>query len=174
MNTDPKSFARFNRWANGRLHAACATLTPEALSLKRNAFFGSIMGTLNHILLVDILYRERLEGRKSRFKELDETLHRDLHTLSQEQSQLDNYYVELLGNMTQETLSEKLRFNTLLDDAQSWEVDKDIYFANLFQHQIHHRGQAHNMLSQAGIAPPPIGFIEYHVELGNVTEATPK
>ena len=57
-------------------------------------------------------------------------------------------------------------FYTLLDQPEYWEVSQRLYFSNLFQHQAHHRGQVHNMLSQAGLEPPPIGYIEYHVELG--------
>ena len=72
MLAEPAEMARFNAWANARLHAAAATLPPEEVARDRGAFFGSILGTLNHILLVDILYRERLEGRETRFKSLFE------------------------------------------------------------------------------------------------------
>ena len=67
MLAHPHTLAQFNAWANARLHNACSALPPEAVSEDRAAFFGSILGTLNHILLVDILYRERLEKAGIRF-----------------------------------------------------------------------------------------------------------
>jgi hypothetical protein len=64
-------------------------------------------------------------------------------------------------------------FYTLLDDPEYWEVSIWLYYSNLFQHQTHHRGQAHNMLSQCGLSPPSIGYIEFHVELGTFVKRTP-
>ena len=68
MLAHPHTLAQFNAWANARLHEACGALSPDQIIEDRAAFFGSILGTLNHILLVDILYRERLEGVSSSFK----------------------------------------------------------------------------------------------------------
>lgn len=167
MLAHPNRVAAFNQWANARLHKACASLSTDELSKDRGAFFGSILGTLNHILLVDILYRERLEGvRPSRFRTLDETLHSELRALTSEQVTLDEYYLSITRELDVDALQEPVGFYTLLEDAEYWEVSREIYFSNLFQHQVHHRGQAHNMLSQAGIEPPPIGFIEYEIEAG--------
>ena len=167
MLAHPHRVAQFSSWANGRLHDACARLGPDELSLDRGAFFGSILGTLNHILLVDMLYRERLEGiEPSRFGSLDEIVHADLPTLSESQRTMDRYYLGLTENMNASVLEEPVGFHTLLERPEYWEVSRSIYFSNLFQHQVHHRGQAHNLLSQAGIDPPPIGFIEFEIERG--------
>ena len=62
MLAHPHRVARFSAWANGRLYDACAALSEADLTVDRGAFFGSIFGTLNHIVLVDLLYQERLEG----------------------------------------------------------------------------------------------------------------
>ena len=55
MLAPPALLAKFNHWANSRLHAAAASLPPEEVAKDRGAFFGSILGTLNHIYLVDLL-----------------------------------------------------------------------------------------------------------------------
>ena len=69
------TMAEFSAWANDRLYAACAQLSPADIAAQRGAFFGSILGTLNHILLVNILYRERLENAgRSNFKQLGEII----------------------------------------------------------------------------------------------------
>lgn len=166
MLVHPHRLAQFNEWANARLHAACATLPPEALCTDRGAFFDSILGTLNHILLVDLLYRERLEGRSGEFESLAQILHAELPALSAAQAASDAYYVSITEGLDEGKLAEPVGFHTLLDKPEYWEVSRGIYFSNLYQHQVHHRGQAHNMLSQAGLEPPPIGFIEFEVERG--------
>jgi uncharacterized damage-inducible protein DinB len=159
--------AMFSAWANQHVHTACSTLPTIEIALDRKAFFRSILGTLNHILLVDLLYRERIEDKKTRFCSLDEILYDDIDELRQAQAASDDYYATLLQGMTAADLNEPQGFHTLLDEPEYWQVPKWVYYSNLFQHQIHHRGQAHNMLSQAGIDPPPIGFIEYQLEHGD-------
>ena len=167
MLAHPHRMAEFSSWANERVLRACATLEPAALTENRNAFFRSILGTLNHILLVDLLYRERLEGHyPSRFKALDETVAPTLDALASAQRESDRYYLAFTRDLAAEQLDTPLAFRTLLDEPERWEVSYGVYFSNLFQHQVHHRGQVHNMLSQAGIEPPPIGFIEFEVERG--------
>lgn len=71
------------------------------------------------------------------------------------------------------SLEDKIGFWTLMDSPDRWEVPKHIYFTNLCQHQTHHRGQAHNMVSQTGIEPPPIGYIEFRVETDGSFVTTP-
>lgn len=82
MLAHPHILAQYNAWANRRLRRICDELSEAQVAEDRGAFFGSILGALNHILLVDILYRERIEGIDSTFKGLDDTLHTDLAGLS--------------------------------------------------------------------------------------------
>ncbi len=167
MLAHPHRVARFSAWANGRLYDACAALSEADLTLDRGAFFGSIFGTLNHIVLVDLLYQERLEGvHPSRFGSLDEPVAGTLAEMRAIQDDMNRYYIDLTRDMDEAALNEAVGFKTLLAEPEYWEVSRSVYFSNLFQHQVHHRGQAHNMLSQAGIEPPPIGFIEFEIELG--------
>ncbi|MEM7405224.1 MAG: DinB family protein [Pseudomonadota bacterium] len=165
MLAHPHRMARFSHWANQRMQRACASLSAEALAQDRQAFFGSILGTLNHILLVDLLYQERLLGTSpSRFNGLDEILHPDLDSLAAEQSEIDAFYIDYTADLDDDALAKPVGFTTLLAEAEYWEVPRSVYFSNLFQHQVHHRGQAHAMLSQSGLEPPPIGFIEFELE----------
>ena len=160
MLTDPATLARYNAWANARLHSACATLSAAELANQRKAFFGSIMGTLNHILLVDILYRDRLKKKPTRFKKLNETLHTDLAALTRDQQEQDRWYIDEMAKLDPARLSQPFPFYTLPDN-QYWSCPLDICLGNLFQHQIHHRGQVHNMLSEAGVPPPPLDFVNF-------------
>ena len=167
MLAHPHRMAQFSAWANSRVYAACESLPAAELSRDRGAFFRSILGTLNHILLVDLLYRERLEKlTPSQFKDLDEILHADLAPLLAAQNEMHAYYLNYTDGCSEAQLESPVGFETLLEEAEYWEVSHRIYFSNLFQHQIHHRGQIHNMLSQAGLNSPSIGFIEFEIELG--------
>jgi uncharacterized damage-inducible protein DinB len=161
MLTTPHLLAEFNAWANARLHAAAATLPPEEIARDRGAFFGSILGTLNHIYLVDLLYRDRIEGRKSNFKGLDDILHDTLANLTRAQSDVDAWYLTYAASLGPADLAGEIVFTTLMDHAEEWRVPLSVYLSNLSQHQVHHRGQAYALLNQAGIDVPSIGFIEF-------------
>ncbi|NKB58616.1 MAG: hypothetical protein GKS00_19985 [Alphaproteobacteria bacterium] len=173
MLAHPHTLAAYNAWANSRLHAACAALTPGEIAEDRGAFFKSILGTFNHILLVDILYRERLEGVPSTFKALDDTVHDDFPSLTAHQAEEDQRWLDLTKDIAADSMDEKIGFWTLMDDPDRWEVPKHIYFTNLCQHQAHHRAHVHNMVSQAGIEPPPIGYIEFRVDTDGSFVTTP-
>lgn len=164
----PTQHAAFNTWANQRLLGACATLSDARLRADRGAYFKSIWGTLNHILLVDMLYLDRLQGRASHFKRLDETVCLDFLELRGLQTEQDRLYTAYVDTLTPAALDRDVRFRTLLADAQMWTVPMRLYLSNLFQHQAHHRGQVHNLLSQEGLDPPPLGFVEYALEAGLV------
>lgn len=174
MLAHPNIAAQYNAWANKRLHGICAELPAAAVAQDRGAFFGSILGTLNHILLVDILYRERIEGIDSTFNGLDDTLHTDLTALSAQQSAEDQRWVALTKEVDIDRLDEPFVFWTLgLDNRDRREVPKHIYFTNLAQHQAHHRGQVHNMVSQAGVKPPSLGYIDFRMEMDRSLITTP-
>ena len=124
MVDDPVLMARFSKWANARLYAACREgLSPAALAEDRGAFFGSILGTLNHVLLVNILYRERLEnGGRSHFTTLNDILHTDLEALAKAQAREDDWLIERVGaDSAAGDLDEgTVGFYTLLEDPEYW------------------------------------------------------
>ncbi len=160
MLLDLLNAARYNAWANKRLHAACAELDREALWLDRKAFFKSIMGTLNHTLLADVLYRQRLEKKPVTFKKLNEILHQDFEPLRQHQQENDAWYISYCDDLSDDALDGTLSFDTV-ETGEYFSLPLRRCLTNLFQHQIHHRGHVHHMLSHAGIDPPPVDFIKY-------------
>ncbi len=161
MLAPPPLLAKFNRWANARLHAAAASLPPDEVAKDRGGFFGSIMGTLNHIYLVDLLYRDRIEGRRSPFKGLDDILHATMSDLAPAQAAIDAYFLDYANGLNEADLAGEIVFTTLLDEPEEWRVPRMVYLTNLTQHQVHHRGQAYALLNQAGVDVPSVGFIEY-------------
>lgn len=147
-----RKLAQANRLANARLHRACAVLDPTELTIPRPAFFGSIQATLNHILLVDRFYLGALEGRPLDRAALDEArVCPDLPSLAAWQAIAD---LDLLAHVEGQT-AETLARIVAIDRGERVQHDRrDDVLSHLFQHQTHHRGQVHGMLS-ATLAKPP-------------------
>lgn len=160
MLIDLPAAARYNVWANARIYAACAGLPHKERILDRRGFFRSIHGTLNHILLSDLIYRERLEKKPTTFTRLDEILYEDFDTLRDTQAAQDAWYVEFCDALDPADLDGTLSFDTV-ETGEYFSLPLRRCLTNLFQHQIHHRGQTHHMLSHAGIDPPPLDFIKF-------------
>jgi uncharacterized damage-inducible protein DinB len=160
MLLDLPTAARYNAWANQRLYAVVGQLTAEQLAKDRQGFFKSVLGTLNHILLADLLYRERLEKKPTAFTRLDEVLHADFEPLRDAQFDQDAWYVGFCEAMDPTDLDGTLSFDTV-GTNEYFSLPLRNCLANLFQHQIHHRGQTHHMLSHAGLAPPPLDVVQF-------------
>jgi uncharacterized damage-inducible protein DinB len=161
-----RTFGRYNRWANQRLYAACAQL-PEAEYLKkRPAFFGSIHATLNHILVGDRLWLGRLTGHPAtHIKALDQILYPEFAGLRVAREAEDAAIINYVDSLDEPTLNSTLRYKRM--DGESAALPLRHVLAHIFNHQTHHRGQAHGLLSQTAVAPPPLDLAHY------LSEATP-
>jgi uncharacterized damage-inducible protein DinB len=146
--------AENNAWSNHRLHAACAALPPEAYFAKRPCFFGSIHNTLHHLLLVDHRYMERIEGRLAPDALPDELPHGDLAALTESQRTADRRLIALVAGIDEARLEEPVRILNAAGEA--WFDPLYRVLAHLFVHQVHHRGQVHDLLSQTAVAPPQL------------------
>jgi uncharacterized damage-inducible protein DinB len=146
--------AENNAWSNLRLYAACAALDPEAYFAKRPCFFGSIHNTLHHLLLVDHRYMERIEGRLPPDELPDDLPHSDLAVMTGSRRAADRRLIALVQGITEARLMDPVR---IVDDAgESWFDPLHRVLAHLFLHQVHHRGQVHDLLSHAAAAPPQL------------------
>jgi uncharacterized damage-inducible protein DinB len=149
-----RKLAQANQLANARLHRACATLPADDLALQRPAFFGSIQATLNHILLVDRFYINALEGNPYDKPSLDQARAcPDLTTLIRWQEASDRGLVDHVRGLSPADLSEIVK----VDRGERVQLDRrDDLLSHVFQHQTHHRGQVHGMLSATSIRPPQL------------------
>lgn len=149
-----RKLAQANRLANARLHRACAHLDPVELTAPRPAFFGTIQATLNHILLVDRFYLNALMGNPLNRDALDAAgACPDLATLSDWQATHDHALIAHVEGLCPGALAEVVR----VDRGHTVQHDRrDDLLSHLFQHQTHHRGQVHGMLSATPIAPPQL------------------
>ena len=155
--SDPALFhamARNNAWANHRLLSACAGLSQAEIEAQRTGFFPSLRATLNHILVVDWFYVDALEGGSlGRDAFTDEEPCRTVADLKREQAGVDARLIALCAGLTTEGLAAPTR----LQRASGVKIERsDRVLLHLFQHQIHHRGQAHTMLAETAVAPPQL------------------
>ena len=146
--------ARNNHWSNHRLHTACLQLPSSEYFASRPSFFGSIHDHLDHIVFVDWLYMERLTGDRFLPQNVGDLLHRELAPLVEDQIAADRALIEFCQAATSDTLASKASFR-LSDGTQYTESVVNV-LAHLFTHQIHHRGQVHDMLAATEVAPPQL------------------
>jgi uncharacterized damage-inducible protein DinB len=152
-----QTFARYNAWANDRLYDACGQLSDADFRASRQAFFGSILGTLNHILVGDRAWLGRIEGVPSGIKRLDEILFEDLAGLRQARKAENERIVRLTGTLDAEALARDLVYRTTAGVEHTTPLVWVL--SHMFNHQTHHRGQVHALLSQTTVKPPPLDLI---------------
>ncbi|ATX82992.1 putative damage-inducible protein DinB (forms a four-helix bundle) [Mariprofundus ferrinatatus] len=162
--------ARYNRWMNERLFARVKELPADAIAEDRDAFFGSILGTLNHILIADILWLHRFaasSGCRDALAHplteyptparLNEILFDDFAELTENRRSLDGLILEFSETWTDRLLNEPVRYRTMKGEKQERALGD--LLQHLFNHQTHHRGQATTLLFQAGIDPGPTDLL---------------
>ncbi len=146
--------ARQNAWANYRLHAACTALSDSEFCARRVSFFPSLEATLNHILIVDWYYLDALTGAgRGRACFADEHPFDRLPPLRDAQRQSDRALIRFVEGLRVEQLDDIVSLERR-DHIQRERVG-DVLL-HLYQHQIHHRGQAHAMLAGTGQTPPQL------------------
>lgn len=160
--------AENNAWANAVLYAALADLPPEAYAAPYPSFFRSIPATLNHIYGRDLYYLDALtEGGKGR-SVYDRAEVSYLGELGRLQASQDAAFVAFCAALSVEDLTRHVpteRPGTSTSERIDWLI------LHLVQHQIHHRGQVHAMISQAGGQPPQLD--DFYLEHGRVPGAAP-
>lgn len=149
-----RAMAYNNAWANHRLLSACGALSQAEFQAPRTGFFPSIQATLNHILVVDRFYVDALEGGTlGPAAWANPVPCPTLPELHRAQASVDR---RLIGwcNLLDESGPDRIIRVNRETHVQTERADR--LLLHLFQHQIHHRGQAHAMLSGTQVAPPQL------------------
>ena len=159
-----QAFARYNAWMNERLYMLCATLTDEERQRDLGAFFRSVHGTLNHLLLTDRAWLGRFthdrgsaESRDATGQpipmsgRLDQELYADFAQLRRERATTDAAIVAWVGTLDAVTLAAPLAYRTSAGQA----CEHPLWWAvtHFFNHQTHHRGQVTALLKRLGYDP---------------------
>jgi uncharacterized damage-inducible protein DinB len=153
--------ASYNQFMNNNLLAAAAKLPAAALRENQGAFFGSILGTLNHVLVGDLLWLNRFKLHSANYttldalasfpvpNALDQLLYDNLSDFSLERQKLDSLILEWVPQIILDDLSRALRYKRVNGEENSRAFDG--LLMHFFNHQTHHRGQATTLFSQAGV-----------------------
>ena len=155
--TDPllrhfRMLAVYNRLANRRLYDTCARLTDGKREQRRPAFFGSIHGTLNHILVGDRIWLARFSREEVPSTGLDTILYQRFAELREAREREDARIEEFIAGIDEEFLSVTIRYEN--NEGRTLEDPVDLLLPHFFNHGTHHRGQVHDMLSQTNVPPP--------------------
>ena len=157
--TNFQLLANFNIWVNTKIFSACKELDDTEYKKDRGAFFSSIHGTLNHLLVVDRAFISHIEGKDHGLKSLDQILYENLFQLEEARIKEDKRLVDLVNNLSEESIHKEITYNGFETGKTTHTIN--IILLSMFNHQTHHRGQIHNMLSQAGIKPPQIDIPDF-------------
>ena len=160
-----RRMAQNNAWANRVLHRACAELSEAEYLAERAGFFPSIALTLHHIHEVDSYYLSALEGIEIAYENRDQDLlFASFAELSTAQLQEDRRFIAFCDGLTESDLDRKVRFRR--PGGEIFDEELPAVVAHLAQHQVHHRGQVHAMLSGTSVAPPQLDdfYLDYGVD----------
>lgn len=142
-------FAAYNAWANRNLYDAAAKLNEDEWLRDTGAFFKSLMGTLNHLLVTDRIWLMRMTGTGEAPRTLDTILHREFGKLAAARQAEDKRLSDWINGMSEDDLAGRFTYTTVTDMRR---VSQRIApaLSHLFNHQTHHRGQAHAILTSLG------------------------
>ena len=144
-----RMMARYNRWMNDNLYASCAELSDEQRKTDCGLFFGSIHGTLNHLLLADKIWLGRFMREPFPVTGLDQELFADFQALRGARAETDWLIIDWAAGLTEAELAGELLYRSISKPADRscrlW-----VAVAHLFNHQTHHRGQITAALSRLG------------------------
>lgn len=158
-------FARYNEWANRRLYDAVAKLPDADYRADHGAFFGSVHRTLNHILVTDRIWMNRFTKEGPTYAALDAVPCADLSTLRGEREAEDRRIVGYVDTLSEDQLAATFTY-TPVTNPKPLTQPLSPALAHLFNHQTHHRGQVHGLLTAlAGRdAAPPLDLIYFQRE----------
>jgi uncharacterized damage-inducible protein DinB len=151
-------FAAYNQWANGRIYDAAADLGDDEFNRDTGAFFGSMMGTLNHILTADRIWMKRFTGEGHAPASLDAILQRALSPLRTAREAEDKRIVDWVAGMNEKALAGRFSYMTL-SDMRTVSQRLAPALDHFFNHQTHHRGQAHMILTVLGRPSVPLDLM---------------
>lgn len=156
--------ASYNGWANRRLFDACAKLNDADFGAGLGAFFGSLRGTLNHVLVADRIWLARLRQEQFERPELDAMPFEEFQKLRVARETLDEELRDYVASLDENELAELISYT--YGDNRSCRQERSSALAHVFNHQSHHRGQCHAMLTRLTGDAPALDLIFFQRETG--------
>ena len=158
-----RMFAGYNAWCNERLYDAAAQVSDADYRADRGAFFKSLHGTLNHILVADRIWMKRFTGVGELPPSLDAILYDDYEALRAARRSQDTLIGRYIERLSESDLNRTIRYRTVTN-PQSIEQALAPALDHFFNHQTHHRGQAHSVLCSFGRRDLVLDLLAYQRE----------
>ncbi|WP_434999260.1 DinB family protein [Vibrio scophthalmi] len=166
-------FAKYNQRMNWQQYQAIEPLSIETINQDRGLFFQSILGTLNHLLVGDLIWLRRFGHFSDRYvslaslvtwpvpTSLNDVIYRDFSELKQARESLDRLIINWLTN---EALSEDFTYQLVYANTAGVVSERNFgaLISHLFNHQTHHRGQLSTVLNQLGV---DVGVTDFLLEI---------
>ncbi len=160
QQTHYRMFAGYNKWANARLYTSVEVLPEADYVADRGVFFGSLQGTLNHLLATDRIWMQRFTGSGPAPDRLDAILHEDLDGLHAAREAEDLRIEGYVRGLDDAALAGRFSYRRVsTPDMQSQALAPAL--AHWFNHQTHHRAQAHAVLTGLGLKAPELDLLFY-------------
>lgn len=165
MRAHFKMMASYNAWCNERLYEAAAGLSDADYRADLGAFFKSVHGTFNHILVGDRVWLSRFTGTGPAPTALDEILYDDFDRLRAARRAEDARIDRFVDGLDDDKLASVLHYRAL---SQPADVTYPLLPAlhHLFNHQTHHRGQATALLTRLGVDTPSLDLVYFNLQTG--------
>lgn len=155
-----KQLADYNHWANRRIYAAALAMPEEQYRLAVGVFFKSLHGTLNHLLVTDRIWLKRLTGEGEHPDRLDAILFEDRRALAQARMAEDARLKRVIDGYSAADLTTTVSYQTT--SGKPYHQPLQEILLHLFNHQTHHRGQAHACCSiLTGAEPPSLDLLAF-------------
>lgn len=164
------TLGRYNAWANRRLYDAAAALGDADYRADRGAFFRSLHGTLNHLLVTDYVWMNRFTGEGEAPSQLDAILHETLPALRVAREAEDRRIVAYVEGLDDAHLAGVIRYRRV-STPEEFVQPLTPALAHWFNHQTHHRGQAHAILTglQGCGGAPELDLLYFQREMAKGT-----
>ncbi|MCT4654693.1 MAG: DinB family protein [Cohaesibacter sp.] len=152
--------AHYNQWANQRFYQSLSELSEDELQRDLSSFFGSIHNTLNHVLVGDTLWMARFLQSSPPPWQLDSVPFSSFASLHEGRKAMDGTIISFFEADSQPM--DFLAYQTMVGEKMN-QMRSDLY-SHFFNHQTHHRGQCHAMLTQLGYDAPPLDLAYFYRE----------
>ena len=152
--------SQYNQWMNQKVYQAAHQLGDQKIQQDQGAFFGSLLGTLNHIYVADIIWLRRFANHAKQYQSLnqlpelssytalDQTVTSTLATLEKSRQELDTIIINWCQEIELKDLAENLQYTDTKGNSYKKNFGQLIH--HFFNHQTHHRGQASTLINQQG------------------------
>jgi uncharacterized damage-inducible protein DinB len=157
--------AAYNAWCNERIYGVAAQLSTADYKADRGAFFKSVHGTLNHLLAADRIWLKRFTGEGEAPNRLDAILFDNLPDLERARRAEDARIVAYIDGLSEADIVGRLRYQTITNPI---EIDQPVAstLMHFFNHQTHHRGQVHCLLTGFGLDAPVLDLVAFQRQTG--------